>query len=215
MQQELPDVGNLLLNVVELQAGLQGRLLPCFKVGEQGLAADLAVGRQRHGVHTHDVRRHHVPWQPLPKHGLELVMRYQQRTAIDEGQQQFHFAVDQQLDAHVPRGQQVGHLMDDLAHLDTLAADLDLAVPATKVDDVSIAVVAAIVARPVAAPAEHRKVDEALRSKFRPLVIALPNAVTGHDQLAHHAARAQALGVVQDIGARVLDWASDHDLRQG
>ncbi len=182
----------------------------------QGLAVELAVGRQRPFGQAHEGARHHVLGQ---RHrqlraqrlgGLRAAGVVAHQAALAAGRAVL--ARQRQRVAHALAG---GQRRADLAQLDAEAPDLDLLVVAAQVLDRAVQAVARQVAGAIQAAARRaeRIGHEALGAQRGPVQVAARQAHAGDVQLARHAHRHRFAGGIEQVDTRVgdrqADWHTD------
>ncbi len=181
----------------------------------QGAAVDLAVGRQRPGVKTHQRAGHHVGWQLLQQ-GRTQVIHHQRRAIGPLGEithqpwlARFVFTSQYQ---RLFDTRQLTQLAFDFTQFDTYATDLHLIVITTQVLQRAIGIPARQVTRAV-----HTRtrllaewiVEETLGGHFRTVEVATGYAIACHIQFTRHAKRHQLLMFVQQVNLGVGNWLAD------
>ncbi|MNF46169.1 hypothetical protein D3C84_273240 [compost metagenome] len=185
--------------------------LPRFQLRfRQGLAVQLAVRRQRHGLQAHQPRRHHVVrqlgLQPLAQAAEQFVAALGHHVA-----HQLLLARHHRRFAHRRVRQQTGF---DLAELDAEAANLHLLVDPPQVFQGAIGPPAHQVAGAVQALAAAEGVgDEAFGGQPRTLVVTPRQAFATDVQLAGHAQRQWLQVVVQHVQRGVGQGFAEEHLR--
>ncbi len=186
----------------------------------QGLAVQLAVGRQRHAFQQHPLRRHHVVRQHLQQACLDAL----QVAALDfclgtgQGLRLRHQVGQQLLAAGAVGGHHHGFTHGvlllqagfDLAQFDAQATDLHLVVDAPGVFDHPVLALACQVAGAVQALAVAEGAgDEAFGGQRRAAVITACQADAAQVQLAGDAGAHWVQFGVQHVGLQVGDGLAD------